>query len=221
MKTVPSTDRGRATLARIIDTASTLFYRQGVRATGLDQIIEISQTGKGQLYHYFADKADLVLAVIQRQVDEVIEAQEPLLADLDSWADIDAWLVVLIDLHEGSEDPVRCPLGALAAELAEGDPTARAALAEGFGRWTDLIAAGLRRVRDDGGLRPGADPDALAQGALAAYQGGLLLAQVEGSLVPLHAALDTARAALYAASSTTTYPAKLVAAEVPIADQDQ
>jgi hypothetical protein len=49
-----------------------------------------------------------------------------------------------------------------------------------------------------GELDAAADAHALAQSTLASYQGGLLLAQVEGSIAPLRAALDGAAAALAA-----------------------
>src|SRR3954452_2820903 len=89
LSSTPSTDRGRATRDRILETASELFYRQGVTATGLDQVITASRTGKGQLYHYFADKRELIHAVVERQVTAVVDAQEAVLAggDLRAWAD--------------------------------------------------------------------------------------------------------------------------------------
>jgi TetR/AcrR family transcriptional regulator, transcriptional repressor for nem operon len=37
-----------------------------------------------QLYHYFADKHDLTLAVIAHQTDAILSGQEPLLSHLDS-----------------------------------------------------------------------------------------------------------------------------------------
>jgi TetR/AcrR family transcriptional regulator, transcriptional repressor for nem operon len=80
---------------------------------------------------------------------------------------------------------VRCQLGALVAELAEGDPEARAALDAGFGRWAAALAAGLRRA----GI---AKPKRQATALLAAYQGGLLLSQARGDLAPLQTALDVA-----------------------------
>jgi AcrR family transcriptional regulator len=198
MTTLPATDRGRATLDRILDAAAMLFYEQGVRATGLDQISAVSRTGKGQLYHYFDSKADLVLAVIDRQVERVLDAQQPLLGELTSAGAIDAWLTMLVNSYEHSDHPVRCPLGALAAELAENDPLAREALARGFRRWSGYIADGLRAIQADGALDPVADCEGLADATLAAYQGGLLLAQAQRSLVPLRAALAGARAALQA-----------------------
>src|SRR5262245_27857644 len=57
------------------------------------------------------------------------------------------------------------------------------------------LADGLRRVDDSGGLTPGTDPVVLAGGLFAAYQGGMLLADVSGDVDPLRRALHTAVAA--------------------------
>jgi AcrR family transcriptional regulator len=188
MSALPSTDRGRATRERILDAASELFYRQGVGATGLDQVIAASATGKGQLYHYFADKRALVHAVVDRQIATVLADQQPRLERLSAPADLRAWADGLVVAYRDSDHPVRCPLGALVAELAEGDPEARAALGRGFGRWSAALADGLRRL----GV---ADPERGATALLAAYQGGLLLSQACGDLGPLRTALDVALAA--------------------------
>jgi AcrR family transcriptional regulator len=185
MSAVPSTDRGRATRERILDAASELFYRQGVGATGLDQVIAASATGKGQLYHYFADKRALIHAVVDRQVATVIAGQQARLEQLSGPADVRAWADELVAAYRDADHPVRCPLGALVAELAEGDPEARAALDAGFGRWAAALAAGLRRA----GV---AKPKRQATALLAAYQGGLLLSQARGDLGPLQTALDVA-----------------------------
>jgi TetR/AcrR family transcriptional regulator, transcriptional repressor for nem operon len=185
MSVVPTTDRGRATRERILDAASELFHRRGVGATGLDQVIAASATGKGQLYHYFADKRALVHAVVDRQIATVLAGQQARLAQLAAPADLRAWADELVTAYQEADHPVRCPLGALVAELAEGDPEARAALAAGFGRWADALAAGLRRA----GV---AAPERQATALLAAYQGGLLLSQARGDLEPLRTALDAA-----------------------------
>lgn len=188
MSALPSTDRGRATRERILDAASELFYRQGVGATGLDQVIAASGTGKGQVYHYFADKRALVHAVVDRQVTTVLAAQQARLDQLAGPADVRAWADELVAAYASSDHPVRCPLGALVAELAEGDPEARAALGRGFARWSAALAAGLRRAGVAG-------PKRQATALLAAYQGGLLLSQASGDLGPLRTAFDVALAA--------------------------
>jgi len=85
-----------------------------------------------------------------------------------------------------------CPMGRLASELAESDPTARAALADGFGTWQARLTAGLRTMRERGELAADSDVDALAPGLVAAAQGGLLLTQTARSTTPLESALDLA-----------------------------
>src|SRR6266702_295827 len=49
---------------KILRVASDLFHAQGVHATGLDEILQKSGTGKGQFYHYFKNKDDLVHQVL-------------------------------------------------------------------------------------------------------------------------------------------------------------
>jgi AcrR family transcriptional regulator len=54
---------------RILQTASELFYRQGIRATGVDAIVKAAGTTKMSLYHYFPSKNDLVLAHLQKTAE--------------------------------------------------------------------------------------------------------------------------------------------------------
>lgn len=190
MRTEPTTDRGRQTVARVLDAARDLVARQGARATTLDQIEAAAGVGRSQLYHFFAGRTDLVADVAASQVDEVLRALEPQLAALATAADVRAWCDGAVAIHAGSGGRIRCPVGALAQELGDEDPRARAALAAGFDRWRALLEAGLRRVADRGELAPGADPATLATGLLAAYEGGVLLADVADDVGRLRQALD-------------------------------
>ncbi|TRW82172.1 TetR/AcrR family transcriptional regulator [Mycolicibacterium sp. 018/SC-01/001] len=54
------------TRERILDAASTLFYRHGVRAVGMNRIISEAGTGKNLLYTHFSHKADLASAYLER-----------------------------------------------------------------------------------------------------------------------------------------------------------
>jgi AcrR family transcriptional regulator len=60
---------GVATRARerLLQTAEDLFYAEGIRAVGIDRILETSGVGKGSLYRHFPSKDDLVVAVIRRR----------------------------------------------------------------------------------------------------------------------------------------------------------
>jgi AcrR family transcriptional regulator len=52
---------------RILDTASALFYAEGVHAVGIDRIIAEAPVAKATFYNYFPSKDDLVLAYVQEQ----------------------------------------------------------------------------------------------------------------------------------------------------------
>lgn len=189
MRTEPKTSKGRATVARVLDAACELFARQGVRATTLDQVGVLSGTGRGQLYLYFAGKAGLVAAVVAQQVQRVLDAQQPLLSTMATAADVREWCTVAGQQYAG-EHPIRCPVGSLVHELAEQDVAARAALAEGFGRWRAELAAGLERVEQRGELAAGADPGTVAAALLAAYEGGVLVASAADDPAQLRIVLD-------------------------------
>jgi AcrR family transcriptional regulator len=190
--TKPTTDRGRATVARVLEAACVLFARRGVRATTLDEIGVAAGVGRGQLYHFFADKADLVADVVGFQVDRVLLAVQPSFDVISTPADVRSWCAEAVRGHASSDDPIRCPIGSLVYELDRADDgPARTALKTGFARWEQIFTQGFQRVADNGGLTPGSDPAVVAAGLLAAYQGGMLLADVSGDVAPLRHALDT------------------------------
>jgi TetR/AcrR family transcriptional repressor of nem operon len=186
------TARGRATRERIVAAAATLIHQRGVAGTSLDDVRAATGTSKSQLYHYFADKSALVRAVVDRQVTEVLQSQSPELDALDSMAALRAWRDRVVALNAQVACVGGCPMGRLASELAESDPTARAALRDGFATWQARLATGLRSMQERGELAAGTDVEALALGLVAAAQGGLLLTQTARSTAPLEAALDLA-----------------------------
>jgi AcrR family transcriptional regulator len=53
---------------RLLSTARSLFFTEGIRATGIDRVIAESAIAKATLYHHFATKEDLVVAVLEAQL---------------------------------------------------------------------------------------------------------------------------------------------------------
>jgi AcrR family transcriptional regulator len=88
---------------KILHVAADLFYRQGIRATGVDAIVKAANTTKMSLYKYFPSKDDLVLAFLRKrdgdfrqwfveQVDSKADTPEgKLLAVFDV---IGAWMAI-------------------------------------------------------------------------------------------------------------------------------
>lgn len=191
----PTTSKGRATRERIVDGAAALMVERGVARTSLDDVRAQTGVSKSQLYHYFDDKDDLVHAVVERTIAAVLDAQ-PALADLSTWPAIERWFDGLVALQVEHQAAGGCPIGGLAGELADHDPTARVLLADGYARWEAPLRAGLEAMRERGGLASGADPATLAIATLASIQGGLVLTQTRRDPGQLRIALDAALAHL-------------------------
>lgn len=196
---MPSTAKGRATRQRIVGAAARLVSEHGVAAVSLDDVQTAAGVSRSQVYHYFTDKSDLVHGVIAATTDAVLGAQDDLFADLGSWEGIDRWFAALVFLQKNNHARGGCPIGSLAGQLAERDPAARAAIADGLDRWQHHLVTGLQRLKADGELSDSADPVVLATATMACMQGGLLLTQVHRDAKQLRIALDAARDVLHAA----------------------
>lgn len=185
------TPKGQATRARIVDAAARLMIEKSVAGTRTDDVREAAGVSASQIYHYFEDKPALVQAVIGHATDLVLQAQQPVLGQLDSMAALRSWRDHVVELQRSRGCAGGCPLGSLAGELAEDGDSARAQLAAGFTRWESALRSGLTSMHERGELRLEADPEELALALLSALQGGILLTQLRRDTAPVKAALDT------------------------------
>ena len=86
---------------RILSTATDLFYRQGYRATGINEVIEKSRVAKATFYKHFPTKDELCLAFLERrnarelgEIDEFIDTRKsPLGRFLAVIESLEPWMV--------------------------------------------------------------------------------------------------------------------------------
>lgn len=194
-----ATPKGRETRERIVRAAAELVAERGVAGASLDRVRARADASKSQLYHYFADRDDLMRAVARTAGDAVLGGQAELFAHLGTMAGLRAWADALVAFQQSRGARGGCPIGSLASQLGERDEGARRELAEGLDRWESAIQQGLDQMAARGELRPGIDTGVLAQRTLAAVQGGLLLTQVRRDPEQLRSALDGALDAIAAA----------------------
>jgi AcrR family transcriptional regulator len=69
-------DKWHARREAIIDTSAKVFARQGYHATGLTELCAANDLGKGALYHYIESKEELLAAIHDRVMDEVLQGAE-------------------------------------------------------------------------------------------------------------------------------------------------
>jgi AcrR family transcriptional regulator len=60
--------------SRLLDTATRIFYEEGIHSVGIDRIVAEAQVTRATLYRHFPGKEDLVLAYLS-QVDEAVRGQ--------------------------------------------------------------------------------------------------------------------------------------------------
>jgi AcrR family transcriptional regulator len=56
----------------IVDTSARVFARRGYHATGITQLCAANGLGKGALYHYIGSKEEVLAAIHDRVMDEVM-----------------------------------------------------------------------------------------------------------------------------------------------------
>jgi TetR/AcrR family transcriptional repressor of lmrAB and yxaGH operons len=166
----------------IINTAVTLFRRQGYSRTGLNEIVEVSGAPKGSLYHYFPlGKSSIAVAAVKEAGSRVVATLTKLAEECRSTSELlrrHAELLASWMRASGFRDG--CPITTVLLELAPGDrdvtEAGRAAYRTRVSILADkLVADGFQRAR----------ADALAILCTSALQGALIQARVERSGRPL------------------------------------
>ncbi|MEP9356091.1 TetR/AcrR family transcriptional regulator [Xanthobacter sp. KR7-65] len=156
--------------ADILPLLGEVFREHGFEGASLAHITARTGLGKGSLYHFFPGGKEEMAAAVLNEIDGWFEANvfAPLRADADPSAAVD-------DMLERTDTYFRsgrrvCLVGLFAL----GDVRDRfgAAVAGYFARWRDALAAALTRAG-----RPAEDATALAEDAVLAIQGALVLAR--------------------------------------------
>ncbi|HEX6471432.1 MAG TPA: TetR/AcrR family transcriptional regulator [Streptosporangiaceae bacterium] len=186
----PKTRRGRVSRERIVDRAAELVAEHGVQATRLDEVLAAAGASKSQLYHYFADRDQLVEAAVGRRCEQVLADLTATFADVATFDELARTLAGFVAVYERS--PSGCPIGSLASEVADRNEGARVRVAGAFASWERLLADVFERMRAGGELRADASPEAHATALLASIEGGLLLSQTRRDAASLRIAVDAA-----------------------------
>ena len=191
----PRTGRGRASRERIVERAAELFAERGVAGTSLDEVLAAAGAGKGQLYHYFRGRDELVEAAVGHRCAQVLAGLTQALRSVASLAELEQALAGFVAGFEQMGLP-GCPIGSLAAEVAERNEGARLRTAAAFDAWEQLLADAVERMRERGELRADASPAVLATALLASIEGGMVLSQARKDPAPLRIAVDAGLAQL-------------------------
>ena len=183
---------------RLVVAASSLFSRQGYEASGVKEIARHGAAPMGSFYFHFPDgKEQLGVAALHHGAQgfgdllrRTLERTEPVEEALAACALVLAEDLRRCDWTDG------CPVATTALEAVTRSPALRAAAAEAFTGWQDVIARHLVAA----GIAEAAARD-LACSALALLEGAELLARTQASTAPLERAAASLRVLTRAARS--------------------
>jgi AcrR family transcriptional regulator len=76
-----SLDEGRVPKEEILQRASQLFYERGYGATSIRDIADAVGISSSTMYHHFANKQDVLYAIVSRFMSDFVDATVPVLRD--------------------------------------------------------------------------------------------------------------------------------------------
>jgi AcrR family transcriptional regulator len=157
---------------RLLDAADRLFYREGVRAVGIDRVLAEADAAKASLYQHFGCKDQLVASYLERRTVYARANIEAYLADTPPSQRALEFFDWVVEWAE-SRDFRGCPLQHTVSELTDAAHPARAIargqrewFAERFREWT--TAAGVK------------DPKTTARALMVLFDGAVAGAEVDG-----------------------------------------
>ncbi len=176
------------TRTRMIDATSQLLRRQGVGATGVQQVIDVSGAPRGSLYHHFpGGKHEMVAEAVRRSGELGAQRIEALGATATSRREVvDHFIEEFEESLKLSAYADGCPIATVALETAGAPGATTDAVAAAFTAWIGAFSALLER---DGLDRQAADD--LATDVLTHVEGAILLSKALKSTRPLELARHT------------------------------
>ncbi|NNC10301.1 TetR/AcrR family transcriptional regulator [Planctomonas sp. JC2975] len=182
------TAKGLATRQRIVEGAAEALRGDESGTITLDDVLAITSTSKGQLFHYFpGGKDDLLLAVMSHESERVLDDQQPHLGDLSNWRSWERWRDVVVARYRAQG--ARCPLNALSRQLGRA-PGVDAIVLDLLRRWQGMLADGIRSLQAAGLVRAEVSADRTAAALVAGIQGGVGAMWVTGDTDHLESAIE-------------------------------
>lgn len=154
LRSKSKTRKSARTRARIMSEACGLMAERGNTNFQMGEVSERCEMSKGSLYYYFADKDELISAIFDEQVDDLVDGMEEVAARSASAHE------ALSGLY--SEFVSRLRAGSLLAlamtyEIAGSRNQSVDALTSRFSRATKVVAAQVERAKIEGLVREDVD----------------------------------------------------------------
>jgi len=145
------------TREKLLDSAFSVFYKQGFQGANVATILEEVGINKGSMYHFFKSKKALGLAVVEERI------KRNLVAKYEDIKSVEA----LFEVLQSAPDVLvyGCPLNKMSQEMVYIDEDFKKVLSSTYAEFERLIA----------GILGGEEPKKVARMVIATYEGALMV----------------------------------------------
>jgi len=112
--------KGQRTKGEIVDAAKALFYERGYTRTSFSDIVALTGIRRGNIYHYFKTKEEILDAVVERHADDFRALLGAWNQQYSDARDRLRLFVQMLAANRGNLVRYGCPIGTLNAELGKG-----------------------------------------------------------------------------------------------------
>ena len=109
----------QSTKQRIVETADQLFYQQGFELTSFAHIADALGISRGNFYHHFKTKDDILEAVIKRRLERTQSMLEHWVFEGESPTERIQSFINILQVNQSKIKRYGCPVGTLSIELAK------------------------------------------------------------------------------------------------------
>ena len=172
-----TTPRDSAAAKRILATASDLFYRNGYRATGINEIIDKSGVAKATFYAHFPSKESLALAYVKSMKEEEGRAIEAYLKKCSGPYEKLLGLLDFVITWFQERDYRGCRYLNIAAEITDHSNPMRVETRNHYSRYREVIGRLMKDLKAERGPAwKGKDPEKLADDFFLIFVGAMAMA---------------------------------------------
>jgi TetR/AcrR family transcriptional regulator, transcriptional repressor for nem operon len=195
-KTPPPT---HATKQRLLDVGMAMLLEHGYHGLGLQVLLDAAQIPKGSFYHFFEDKEDFALQVIDQYMRGVHAGLDASLSDTSRppLERVRGFFALVQQSYE-KEGYLGCLMGGLGQELSGANPVFRRKIDECFTQIASRTGECLEEARHRGEIASDTDTRRLAALLVDCWEGAALRSRLRGDAAPLTAMLDFFLAAVVA-----------------------
>ena len=142
-----------------IDAAQRLIQAKGYEQMSIQEVLDETGASRGAFYHYFASKALLLDAVVERMMENVTGILESMVADPDMRA-LEKLRRVFEDVGRLKHERTDLLVELLRVWLSDENAIVRDKFRQSFTRmWTPLLSQIIRQGQGEGVFGPGAPAD--------------------------------------------------------------